>query len=390
MLLGALFSVCEYIQSLWWIGFPWGQLSLTQYKFLPFIQSLSLFGSYFVTFLIVVINGYIALFFYTRKRKYLTVALTVFLLNLTFGLVRCAYLPATDGSIVISTVQPSVTTEEKWEVSGEYVSSLELHLKLSESVRDTDLILWPETALPYELFLYENDVEKIEEFCGENGTDILVGTFFTEADNEYNVAVYFGDTEEKMYSKQHLVPFGEYVPLRNFIVKMLPFLDEINMLSNDLSAGEESVVFDTKNGKIGSLICFDSIFSSLARNSVKNGAEILCIITNDSWYKDSVALSQHNAQAVFRAVENNRCVARCANSGISSFINSRGEIMYASEPYEVTTHSEELPLIQQKTLYTVIGDSFAVLAFCFVLLYVVFDKKQLISKKIQLMARHKR
>lgn len=370
LVFGAMFSLCEWAQSLFWFGFPWGQLALTQHAFLPFIQSLSLFGPYFITFLIVIINGYTAFFFTTKKRLSLLLALLIFTLNTAFGIVRLNVNPDTDKTLSVALVQPSLLSGEKWD-SSRGGNPFTVHVQMSDEIDGADLIVWSETAVPSELTENAYRMGIINELIREKDCDLLTGAFY----GNYNAALYISNSGVSTYFKQHLVPFGEYVPMRPFIVAVLPFMADINMLSADLSAGDDSTVFETKNGKIGALVCFDSIFTNLARNSVKNGAELITIITNDSWYKTSTALIHHNAQAVFRAIENNRYVVRCANSGISSFIDSHGRIINKTEPLERTSITEDVGLINTKTLYTFTGNIFTPLTALLLVAYVLLYKK---------------
>lgn len=140
------------------------------------------------------------------------------------------------------------------------------------------------------------------------------------------------------------------------------------MLSSDLAEGEGSVVIESEKGALGSIICFESLFPSLTRQSVVDGAEMIVLVTNDSWYEDSPGVWQHLAHAVFRSVENSRGTARCANSGVSAFIDSRGRIQSLLGPLEQGILTDTLAFSSETTLYTVLGD---VLLPCLVALWLV-------------------
>ncbi len=374
--LAICFSLCEWIQTLGWLGFPWGQLALTQHAFLPFIQSLSLFGPYFLTFLIAVINGLFALFYLNKSKKTLVIALAIFVVNTGFGAIRLLTASDISSELDVALVQPSLMSGDKWD-SSKGQNAFEVHMRMSEEVKDADLILWSETAVPSELLDNSYRMEKINSFIEENECDLIVGAFDTRGGKTYNTAIFLSSDKPQCYYKQRLVPFGEYVPMRSFIEAVLPFMTDINMLSSDLTAGDESSVFEAPYGKIGALVCFDSIFSSLARKSSRDGAELLAIITNDSWYKTSTALTHHNAQAVFRAVENNRWVVRCANSGISSAIDARGRVVISTEPLEETALTETVCLIGEKTLYTLTGNIFTPISFLVLVGYFIIQKKKI-------------
>lgn len=375
IIFASFFALCEWVQSLGWLGFPWGQLSLTQFSFLPFIQSLSLFGPYFLTFLIVTINGYLALFYMSKKPLTLALAMLLFSSNTLFGLIRIQQPSEYTETLKAAIVQPSIMSGEKWDFS-KAKNDFDLHMNMSREAEDANIVIWSETAIPSELLDNYGRMREIYGMLSKNNTALLCGTIINENGGIYNAAVYIDSDTTSSYYKQHLVPFGEYVPERRLIEALLPFLTDINMLSSDLSSGDESKPLETRWGKISALVCFDSIFTRLARQSVKNGGKLIVIITNDSWYKDSIALTHHNAQAVFRAVENGRYTVRCANSGISSYIDLNGRILEQTEPLEVVTLTREVGLTENKTLYTLIGNiytpcSIIFLACCF----VIYKKK---------------
>ena len=373
--LAIFFSLCEWVQTLGWLGFPWGQLALTQHAFLPFIQSLSLFGPYFLSFLIALINGILALFCLNKRKKTLIIALAIFVVNTCFGAIRLSIDSDVLSELDVALVQPSLMSGDKWDSSNGQ-NAFDVHMRMSDEVKDADLILWSETAIPSELLDNSYRMDKINSFIEENQCDLIAGAFDTRGGKTFNTAIYLSSDKPQCYYKQRLVPFGEYVPMRSFIEAILPFMTDINMLSSDLTAGDKSMVFETRYGKIGALVCFDSIFSSLARKSSRDGAELIAIITNDSWYKTSTALTHHNAQAVFRSVENNRYVVRCANSGISSVVDARGRVISSTEPLEQTVLSETVSLIGEKTLYTLTGNIFTPISFFVLVGYYVIQKKK--------------
>jgi apolipoprotein N-acyltransferase len=177
--------------------------------------------------------------------------------------------------------------------------------------------------------------------------------------NLYNAIVTFypdGSIGEAPYYKRHLVPFGEYLPMADLIKTVLPVLAEMNVFSDDLTPGTNSALIETGFGKIGGLVCFDSIYETLALSSVRDGAQLIGLITNDSWYRDSAAVYQHNKHAQLRAVENGRYVARAANTGISSIIKPTGEIVSSLAPLKGGYVTGEVYFYNNLTLYTVIGD----------------------------------
>ena len=123
-----------------------------------------------------------------------------------------------------------------------------------------------------------------------------------------------------------------------------------------MTAGDSTALFDTPWGKIGSLICFDSIYEKLGMDSVRDGAELMIISSNDSWFYDSAAVYQHQAQAQLRAIEQGRYILRSANTGISSVISPTGEALHWIEPLVEGYAVCDVSMRQTRTVYSVIGD----------------------------------
>ncbi|MGH9391592.1 MAG: apolipoprotein N-acyltransferase, partial [Vicinamibacteria bacterium] len=156
------------------------------------------------------------------------------------------------------------------------------------------------------------------------------------------------------------VPFGEYVPLRRF----LPFLQKVasGMSAEDFSAGETATLLPSRGGRIGALICYESIFPELVRKFAAADADLLVNITNDAWFGATSAPVQHLSMAVFRAVENRMGIARSANTGISGAIAPTGEIVRETEIFKQEALSVTIIPRLGKTFYAKRGDVFSWIA----------------------------
>jgi apolipoprotein N-acyltransferase len=158
------------------------------------------------------------------------------------------------------------------------------------------------------------------------------------------------------YDKIHLVPFGEYIPLR----ELLFFIEStIGEGIGNFKSGKVIYNFSLPQGKLGVLICFEIIFPDLCRRFVKNGADFLVTITNDAWFGRTSAPSQHFSIATFRAVENRVFIARAANTGISGLIDPKGKILKQGEIFTEEAINGTIRLNKSKTFYTLYGDVFA-------------------------------
>ncbi len=387
-LFAAGWTVFAYTQTLTWAGVPWAaQLALSQYQHLWFLSSASLFGSYFVTFILAAINACLAYAFLwarrsrkqapgARRQAYLSTVLAASLLvGNTFLSCLCYAVPAAEGETVrVAVLQGNIASSEKWS-SGKNALAIYGDLAREAAAEGATLIVWPETALAD--YLTGTKLTYVRTLAQETHTTQIVGAFDSVADEDGTLrrtnAFYLidptGAVQETRYYKRHLVPFGEYVPMEAVIRTLLPFLSDLEMLrdGSTLIAGTTPSLFQTAQGQIGGLICFDSIYPDLSRESAAAGAELLVLGTNDSWFFDSAAVYMHNGQAVLRAVENGRCVLRAANTGISSIISEKGEILAATEPLVEDYLVADVAYHAQPTLYTQIGDVFVLLCQMFLL-----------------------
>lgn len=329
----------EWFRTQFWFGVPWGRLPLGQLADgVPFTAlSASLLGSYFVTFLILLVSFLLAQALYLGKLKLRAIlAVSLAAANLICGIVLYLIPNGEEDIIRVAAIQGNISSREKWD---ENVSSLEVHTELTReaAAAGADLIVWAESVFEYPSYGYIN---QITDICIEYDTNVLFGCFDHDEDfaprNILRLIDSKGELSETIYIKRHLVPFGEYVPMRKFVMTVFPPLAEIGMLSKDLVFGEGSEVFAIEhNGRqvdLGGLICFDSIYESLAYSSASDGADILCVSTNDSWFEDSRAVYMHCAQSRLRAIETGLPVVRAANTGISAIITKDGEVLESLEP----------------------------------------------------------
>ena len=371
LLFACLWTALEWWQAhSGWSGVPWARLSLGQANMVPVLQSASLFGSYFITFLIVAVNGLLAYLLLHPSKRILCGALAVGLFagNFAFGAIRMATLTGEGEPVKAAAIQGNKGSLDFWgnNTTGE-VMKVYGDLSREAAAEGADIIVWPETCIPVNVDRNANIYEYVTSLSKECGVPILCGLFtrVEEGSNaDYNsivVALPDGTLHGTVYNKRNPVPFGEFVPFRNIIMILIPPLAEINTLDEDIPAGKDSVVFDLDVGDVGSLICFDSIYERNAMESIGNGAQLLAVSTNDSWFRDSRGVWMHHAQSQLRAIETGRCVVRSANTGVSSVINEKGEVLETLAPLKTGYVLEEVHLSDRVTVYSVIGNTFAYL-----------------------------
>ncbi len=360
-----LWAAFEWSQTIGWWGVPWGRLPIGQSHYLVGLQTASWFGSYFITFLLVAVNCLIAyaLIYLPKIKMSLIVAASLLVFQYGAGALIWFTADTAKGDVIkVACIQGNISSSDKWSTDSD-IKTTEVYTRLITEAAEqgAELILLPETAFPYNF-----DSSRYSYFDGifgdiskHYGIHIIVGAYTQEGEKDsLNSLVCYtpdGERHDTAYSKRHLVPFGEYVPLRPFIETLIPPLADLVLSSDDIDSGEGANVIDIGGVGLGGLICFDSIYEELAYDSVRNGADLICLSTNDSWFSDSAALYMHNAQAQLRAIENGRYVVRAANTGVSTVISPRGEVIAELEPLVEGNIYSTVYAKNNRTICTTIG-----------------------------------
>ncbi len=371
LLLAALWTALEWWWShSGWSGVPWSRLAVGQAELLPTMQIAYFLGSYAVSFLILTVNGYLAYLLLHPDRRVLCLSLAggLFFGNLGVGALRLSTYEPGDRTLTVASIQGNKSSLDYWSFDS-IDEVLDIYTNLTREAVDAgaELVVWPETCIPVNIDTSPNTRRRLQSLAVECEVPILVGVFTQVEEGStvnYNSIVAIlpdGTRYEPAYNKRNPVPFGEFVPFRSVIATLIPPLTEINTLDEDIPAGAESVVFDLDVGAVGPIICFDSIYEDNILDSVRNGAELITISTNDSWFKDSRGVWMHHAQAQLRAIESGRCIVRSANTGVSSVIDASGRIVGVLDALETGYVLETVTLRTETTPYMVIGNLFCYL-----------------------------
>ena len=375
-----LWVLLEYLRGIVLTGFPWSFLAHSQYKFLPLIQITSITGTYFISFLIVAFNCIIhhVLMVYSTNRGqsrpggtrtlepyfiiYTTLICIFFIGSLIYGYKQL--IKKDEGTLTVAIIQGNIKQDVKWDEAFKIKTIGTYYNKTLEAGKNVDLIIWPETAMPF-IFEQEIYVNKfIKELPSLLNTPLLFGTVSKDSHGKhYNSAYILGKKGEIIgtYSKVHLVPFGEYTPL----IAYFPFFEKLTTAGGDFSPGREHKPIATEAGNIGVLICYEGIFPYITNETVKRGAQVLVNITNDAWYDRSSAPYQHLAFYVFRAIETDRYLLRAANTGISAIIDPKGRIKAETDIFREDVLKGTFTIRDTQTPYVRYGDWFILLAFLY-------------------------
>lgn len=358
-----LWVALEWLRGHLLSGFPWGLLGYSQYRQLPLIQVAEWTGVYGVSFLIALVNAALAGALaagWRRGAPGLLGAVGLVLLSVWAG--RGSVTTAEEEALVVAIVQPNVEQAIKWDPDFQARTMAVYRALTLEAARaGPAVVIWPETAVPAILRLDPAMLDGLTKLSGAIRAPLILGAVDVGGlggNRYYNSAVLLSVRGIEMsYDKIHLVPFGEYIPLRwliGFVQRWAEFISEF-------AAGTRQTVFPLAEGSFGVVICYEGLFPELFRGFVSGGARFMVNITNDAWFGRTSGPWQHLAVLPFRAVEHRVALARAANTGVSAVIEPSGRIRATLPLFERGVLTARLPLRRRVTFYTRFGDLFAYL-----------------------------
>jgi apolipoprotein N-acyltransferase len=351
-------------------GFPWGLLGTTQVDNIPLARITSVTGVYGLSFEIMLVNAAFAAAYMAQreKRKNLLLATVIAALFLQAGrLVPAPSIPSDHSAVLVQANVPILEGSD-WtkEYFNDTLRSLSGISQDTQSGPHSDLIVWPESPAPF----YANDPlfrVVVSDVARRSNAWLLAGNIGTrnasttpdQTTEIYNSSSLVSPNGEwvQRYDKVHLVPFGEYVPFK----QVFSFAGGLTKEVGDFSRGSSRAPLDAGGTKLGTFICYESIFPDEIRQFANNGAQVLVNISNDGWYGDSGAYAQHLKQSRMRAVENNRWLLLDTNTGVTAAIDPYGRIVASAPRKTRTALQAPYALSAVTTFYTRHGDWFAYL-----------------------------
>jgi apolipoprotein N-acyltransferase len=350
----ASWVVFEWLQGYVMTGFAWMQLGYTQID-LPLSGFAPVLGNHAVSGLVAVCAG--ALVFLLKQGRQLplkyglSVVLAVILLWPAGRLLKNINWTQKDGEPVkVSVIQGNFAQKDKWKLHMKQ-PTLDLYRDLSLAQQDVDLIVWPETAVPDYWYRVVPYIQQMRRDMKSQDTDLLLGIFVKNEESRLLNSVM--NIKGGVYHKRHLVPLGEYIPLR-FLIEFFNKFVKIPM--SDIASGDEDQPLLTAAGvALGISICFEDAF---ARDVIKDlpQAKLLINVSNDAWFEDSHEAHQHHAIARMRALEAGRYMIRSTNTGITSFIDPHGEVIKQLPQFEVGVLKAEVQPLSGATPFVRWGD----------------------------------
>lgn len=349
--------ILEAIRANWpWGGFPWGLLAYSQLDG-PLVGLSTLGGQALVSGAVVVCAAIVI-----KLMKFRSVSALFILVAISITAAGVDTLTSKQ-SIELAAIQGNVPRVGN-ELSAQRAAVLNNHIKTTEQLLsqvetgvtpEPDLIVWPESGTDIDPLVPGVASDAINKLAKRSQVPILIGatTWYSsgsKGDGPTNSGIMWTDTgPSQIYSKNHLVPFGEYIPLRDLLAKWITRFDQI---PNDFVAGDGPGVFDVAGAKIGDVICFEVAYANHIYATINAGAQVITVQTNNATYGNTNQPEQQFAITRFRAIETQRAFLVASTSGISGLITNDGTVIQKTKQFESAIVTGETPLISDKTLST--------------------------------------
>jgi len=355
LLYPVIWALFEWMQGFILTGFAWQQLGYTQID-LPLSGFAPLIGGHGVGLLVAVTSGSMVLFFLDSnwRKKILLLVMAIWLAG--FFLRQIAWTEATGDEVNVVLIQGNIPQSLKWKQESK-IPTLQRYRQLTLEQKNVDLIIWPETSIPGFQHQFKEYIADIAQSMKKTETDLLAGIFIRDFDTGryYNSLINVHGGE---YYKRHLVPLGEYIPLR-FLVDFFNRWVKIPMSDIDAGVNDQPLLCGAGQ-PLGISICFEDTFARDVRRDLPE-ATLLVNVSNDAWFDGSFEPVQHHAIARMRALESGRFMLRATNTGVSSIIGPKGEEIVISPQFETYVLKASVQPMKGATPYIFWGDWMLVL-----------------------------
>jgi len=383
----------EWVRGWLFGGFGWNGLGVALHVHWPLIQIAEFTGVTGLSFVIAFANTIavttpLRLFLEARThrmRPHWDINFTMLAIVglLVFGW-QIARNPLPTKTLRVAAVQANIAQRQKFdphfaaEIFDRFARWSEAALR---SNPPPDLLVWPESSMPDPVRAENGQSYRfVMDFSASTKTDLLLGTIDLEDEHEYNAAALISNSGQRVqiYRKIHLVPFGEYIPLRHSFPLFAAVANR--WVPGDFDRGNDFTVFHLTNDKARAapLICFEDTIGELTRRFVLHGANLLVNVTNDGWFLHSAGSRQHLANAIFRCVETRCPMVRAANTGETCFVNEFGRVTQVLQDETGSTFTEgiltgevKVPTERSLTFYARHGELFAKLCASVTLIAIV-------------------
>lgn len=349
----------EYFRGFWLLnGFPWFQIAYSQLD-TAYAGFVPLMGVYGTGFLIILTASLVTNMLITKQQLMLSSIIISMLLITGYGLKYVQWTQAIGQPIKITLVQGNISQDQKW-LPENLVKTLLNYQQMTYNHWDSDVIIWPETAIP--AYLHQIDKPFLKPLAAKakaNNTDLIVSLTAKSENHQhnYNVVLTLG-TERAIYKKNHLLPFGEYLPLQPLSTWVLDLIGV--RLGKFTSGGNQQALLKAGGYPFATSICYEDAFASEAIRAMPKAA-YLVNVTNDAWFGNSFEPHQHMQIARMRALETGRYLVRATNTGLSGFVAPNGQLVKQAPLFKTNTLTETIIPIGGLTPYAQLGEAMIIL-----------------------------
>lgn len=344
----------EWVRSWLLTGFPWLNIGYSQTGW-PLGGLAAIIGVYGISWMLCLSAGLLSMFIIQKdKRRFQYASAFILLWAVSWLAGMIEWTEPVGKELKVSLVQGNVDQESKWS-SSQRQQIIQSYVDVTRQLWDSDLVIWPETAVPtfYQDMEY-GFIRSIEKEARENNTDLLAGmpAWAEDGDGYFNSMVALGE-KRGLYYKRHLVPFGEYIPFKKYLQDLMAVL---NAPMVGFSSGDASQpLLQAVGYKLGILICYEIAFGEEVIQQLPEAA-FLVNASNNAWFGDSTAPHQILQMARMRALETGRYVLSVTNNGMTAIVNHKGEVLDIAPQFQKAVLTGNVQPRKGSTLYVRFGN----------------------------------
>lgn len=385
LVISVIWVITEFIRGAWLLnGFPWLLSAYSQLD-TPLAGYVPLVGVYGAGFLLALTAACVVVFVYSKKYRVLGLAFIALIWSLGGFLHTMQWTQIIGAPISVALIQGNIAQDQKWRVENKS-KTLALYKTMTEQHWDSEIIIWPETAIPaYLSQVNESFLKPLSDQAKQHHSDLIISVPDKSEDQNkrYNAVITLGN-QSGMYRKRHLLPFGEYLPwqpLSSFILKA------INLKLGEFTSGDlEQSLLKAGGYSFITSICYEDAFAEVNSQGLANAA-YLVNVTNDAWFGHSIEPYQHMQMARMRALETGRYLLRATNTGLTGIVSPQGEIIAQAPIFQTTVLTGQITPMAGMTPFAQIGDNNIMIALVVLLmvnLFISFNiyKQKLINEKV--------
>ena len=356
LLAPAIWTLSELLRGYAFTGFPWLTIGYSQSS--TFLSAWAPIGGvYLVSFIVSLIAGY-CLLISSKIRPLLSLFSVLIIIGSSFFIRPIEWTERVDKEFSVALVQGAVAQEKKW-LTAEFTRTLTLYRNSLLNLENTNLVIWPEVAIPAYAENVKGYLDELEGILKQQNIDLLMLGINTKGKNGevFNSVITLGG-DDRVYHKRHLVPFGEYFPVPKFVRE---WLQKMKLPHRDISIGPDvQEMLKLDQYFIATSICYEDIFGYELLD-YQPLANVLVNVTNNAWFGESIASSQHFQMSRMRAIETGRYLLRSTNTGITAIVMPDGNIQEELEPYNFSILKGNFYPMKDETPYSRFGDLFVIL-----------------------------